>query len=204
MRKPILNVKFGAALLGSLLCISCTQPDKKADHGSKQVALVNYVNTLMGADAYLKGSFEKDAELLLEALLKNASVNKGRPVVSSGREGVDYFNSLAYVPHDVGIKEIAEKLYKQSMNYKNVFDSSTKLMRGRNEEGSFQEPIYPMKWGDAFTEGTSLHYTWSVFHDLQGLIDLTGSTEAFIGRGEPGRKCTLLVLATVQNRTLCK
>ncbi|MEN8202665.1 MAG: GH92 family glycosyl hydrolase [Bacteroidota bacterium] len=160
------------------------------------------------ADAYLKGSFETDAELLLEALMKNASVNEGRPVGSVGREGIDYYNRLGYIPYDVGInenaartleyafadfaiarmaekmgkKEIAEKFYEQSMNYKNVFDASTKLMRGRNEDGRFQEPFNPLKWGDAFTEGNSLHYTWSVFHDVQGLIDLMGGNEAFIGQ----------------------
>jgi len=160
------------------------------------------------ADAYVKGSFETDAELLLEAVLKNASVNEGRPVGSVGRAGIDYYNQLGYVPYNVGInenaartleyafadfaiakmaekmgkKEIAEKFYAQSMNYKNLFDSETRLMRGKNEDGSFQSPFNPLKWGDAFTEGNSLHYTWSVFHDVQGLIDLMGGKEAFIGQ----------------------
>jgi predicted alpha-1,2-mannosidase len=55
-------------------------------------------------------------------------------------------------------------------------------MRGKNEDGSFQEPFNPLKWGDAFTEGNSLHYTWSVFHDVQGLIDLMGGKEMFISQ----------------------
>ena len=53
-------------------------------------------------------------------------------------------------------------------------------MRGRNEDGTFQSPFSPLKWGDAFTEGNSWHYTWSVFHDPQGLIDLMGGKEMFI------------------------
>ncbi len=53
-------------------------------------------------------------------------------------------------------------------------------MRGRNEDGSFQEPFSPTKWGDAFTEGNSWHYTWSVFHDTQGLIDLMGGNAEFV------------------------
>jgi len=52
-------------------------------------------------------------------------------------------------------------------------------MRGRNEDGSFQSPFSPYKWGDAFTEGNAWHYTWSVFHDVQGLIDLMGGEEDF-------------------------
>jgi predicted alpha-1,2-mannosidase len=158
------------------------------------------------ADAYLKGNVnEKDVATLLEAVLKNANVNEGRPVKSVGREGVDYYNKLGYVPYDVGINEnaartleyayadftiaaMAEKLnkpelskrfYKQSKNYENLFDPETKWMRGKNEDGTFQSPFNPLKWGDAFTEGNSLHYSWSVFHDIQGLINLMGGNEDF-------------------------
>jgi len=69
---------------------------------------------------------------------------------------------------------------QRAMNYKNVFDKENMLMRGRNEDGSFQEPFSPFKWGDAFTEGNSWHYTWSVFHDINGLIDLMGGKDNFV------------------------
>ncbi|NGY37769.1 glycoside hydrolase family 92 protein [Flavobacterium sp. XN-5] len=160
------------------------------------------------ADAFLKGAKGMDAELLLEAMLKNATVAEGRPVNSVGREGLEYYNKLGYVPYDVKINEnaartleyayadftiaqmadklgkkaIAKKYYKQSMNYKNMFDPSTNWMRGKNKDGRFQTPFNPLKWGDAFTEGNSLHYTWSVFHDVQGLIDLMGGKEQFASK----------------------
>ncbi|MEQ8809889.1 MAG: glycoside hydrolase family 92 protein, partial [Imperialibacter sp.] len=69
---------------------------------------------------------------------------------------------------------------KRSQNYRNLFDSETKLMRGKNEDGSFQSPFNPLKWGDAFTEGNSWHYTWSVFHDVEGLKQLMGGDKMFI------------------------
>ena len=158
------------------------------------------------ADAYLKGNIETaDAEILLEAMLKNATQSEGRPVKSVGREGVDYYNSLGYVPYDVKINEnvartleyayadyciarmaekmgkadIAKQYYEQSKRYKNVFDPETKWMRGKNKDGKFQSPFNPLKWGDAFTEGNSLHYTWSVFQDFEGLVQLMGGKEAF-------------------------
>ena len=158
------------------------------------------------ADAYLKGNMkEKDVEVLLEAVLKNATVNEGRPVKSVGREGVDYYNKLGYVPYNVGINEnaarsleyayadftiaamaekmnkskISKRFYKQSENYKKLFDPESKWMRGKNEDGTFQSPFNPLKWGDAFTEGNSLHYSWSVFHDIQGLINLMGGDVEF-------------------------
>lgn len=157
------------------------------------------------ADAFLKGVKGMDSEILLEAMLKNATVADGRPVNSVGRAGLEHYNKLGYVPYDVGFNEnaartleyayadftiaqmaekmgkpkIAKKYFEKSMNYKNLFDPSTNWMRGKNEDGSFQSPFNPLKWGDAFTEGNSLHYTWSVFHDIEGLINLMGGKEQF-------------------------
>ena len=162
------------------------------------------------ADAFLKGALDDpaDVEILFEAVLKNATMEEGRPAKSVGREGLNYYNSLGYVPYDVGInenaartleyayadftiakmaeklgqKKIAKQYFTQALNYKKLFDPSTKWMRGKNEDGSFQEPFNPLKWGDAFTEGNSLHYTWSVFQDVHGLIDLMGGDDAFVGQ----------------------
>ena len=157
-------------------------------------------------DSYLKGIRGYDIETLYEAIIKNS--NGYNPQVSSvGRLGADYYNKLGYIPYNVGIKEntartleyayadycisaLAKELKKpkeeielfekRSQNYKNVFDDDSGLMRGKNEDGSFQSPFNPLKWGDAFTEGNSLHYTWSVFHDIEGLKNLMGGNEAFI------------------------
>ena len=73
-----------------------------------------------------------------------------------------------------------ERFAKQARNYRNVYDAESKLMRGKNENGKFQTPFNPTKWGDAFTEGNSWHYSWSVFHDVQGLINLMGGKETFV------------------------
>ncbi|MFS4417923.1 GH92 family glycosyl hydrolase [Maribacter sp. 2307ULW6-5] len=157
-------------------------------------------------DAHLSGVKDMDNEVLLEAILKNATVAHGRPVNSVGRAGLEDYNALGYVPYDVGVNEnaartleyayadftiaqmarsmgkdsLAQVYYKKSMNYKNLFDPSTKLMRGKNKDGTFQSPFNPLKWGDAFTEGNSLHYTWSVFHDIHGLMDLMGGEDDFV------------------------
>ena len=157
------------------------------------------------ADAYLKGLRGYDAEELWKAVVHGA--NNVHPTVSStGRLGHEYYNTLGYVPYDVKINENVARtleyayddwcIYKfgkalgksekelkpflaRSYNYKNVFDPETKLMRGRNKDGKFQTPFSPLKWGDAFTEGNSWHYTWSVFHDPQGLINLMGGKQNF-------------------------
>ncbi len=159
------------------------------------------------AEAYLKGLRGYDIEKLYEALVHGA--NHEGPVSAVGRKGVQFYNELGYVPYDVGINENAARtleyayddfaiyqlakalnkpkaeldLYaRRSMNYKNLFDPQTGLMRGKNKDGKFQSPFNPFKWGDAFTEGNSWHYTWSVFHDVQGLIDLMGGSKAFVNK----------------------
>jgi predicted alpha-1,2-mannosidase len=156
------------------------------------------------ADAYLKGLRGYDINTLYEALVHGAN-NEG-PMDAVGRRGVKYYNELGYVPYNVNINENAARtleyayddftifqlakalhrpqeeiaLYeKRSQNYKNLFDPSTNLMRGKNSDGTFQTPFNPFKWGDAFTEGNAWHYSWSVFHDVQGLIGLMGSEKTF-------------------------
>jgi predicted alpha-1,2-mannosidase len=157
------------------------------------------------ADAYLKGITGYDVNKLWEAVVHGAN-NVHPKVGSTGRRGYDYYNRLGYVPYDVKINESAARtleyayddwcIYQlgkklnrpaseidifaeRSRNYRNVFDRESNLMRGRNEDGTFQSPFNPLKWGDAFTEGNSWHYTWSVFHDVQGLIDLMGGAKTF-------------------------
>ena len=53
------------------------------------------------------------------------------------------------------------------------------MMVGRKKNGDFNEPFSPFKWGGDFTEGNALHYTWSVFHDPKGLMNLMGGAKAF-------------------------
>ena len=158
------------------------------------------------ADAYLKGIRVEDVDTMFEGILAG-TVAHHPDVHSSGRLGHQYYNTLGYVPYDVNVnenvartleyayddwciwrlaKELGRpeeeiKLFAQrAMNYRNVFDKQTNLMRGKKQNGEFQSPFSPLKWGDAFTEGNSWHYTWSVFHDPQGLIDLMGGDDNFI------------------------
>lgn len=157
------------------------------------------------ADSYLKGIRGFDINTLYDAMVKN-SENEG-PLSSVGRKGVQFYNQLGYVPYDAGINESAarsleygyadfciaqlgkalgkpveeiKKFELRSKNYRNLFDTSHLLMRGKNKDGKFQSPFNPFKWGDAFTEGNSWHYTWSVFHDINSLKKLMGGDQQFI------------------------
>jgi predicted alpha-1,2-mannosidase len=158
------------------------------------------------ADAYMKGLRGYDIETLYAALQHGAN-NEG-PKSAVGRKGVKFYNELGYVPCDTGINESAARsleycfddfsiwqlakalkrpqaeidlLEKRMMNYKLLFDPSISLMRGKKTDGSFQSPFNPLKWGDSFTEGNSWHYSWSVFHDIRGLVNLMGGDRKFCG-----------------------
>ncbi len=171
--------------------------------GARPVMIGNNSASVV-SDAYVKGLRGYDIQTLYEALLHGANAEGPN---GTGRKGVEYYNSLGYVPYNVKIRENAartleyayddftiyqlakalnrpreeQKLYaRRSQNYRNLFDPETKLMRGKNEDGSFQKPFNPFKWGDAFTEGNSWHYSWSVFHDIKGLSDLMGGKANFV------------------------
>jgi predicted alpha-1,2-mannosidase len=156
------------------------------------------------ADAYLKGLRGYDVEALWNAVTHGA--NADLPRTTSGRKQWQNYNKLGYVPYDsinesaartleyafddwsiyklgqaLGKPEKEIKVYAEhALNYKNLFDKEYNLMRGRLANGEWAPNFNPFKWGDAFTEGNSWHYSWSVFHDPQGLIDLMGGDEVFV------------------------
>ena len=156
------------------------------------------------ADAYMKGLRGYDIDKLWEAVLHGA--NSVHPKVSStGRAGFELYNKMGYVPCDklnqsvartleyayddwciytlgkaLGRPEKEIKVYAQrAMNYRNVFDPSIRLMRGKDSKGNFETPFNPTDWTRSFTEGDTWHWTWCVFHDPQGLIDIMGGKDSF-------------------------
>lgn len=170
--------------------------------GYRQVMIGSHSASLF-ADAYMKGIDNFDVDLAFQAMKKDAFVTS--PSWAPGRDGIREYNSNGYIPYpdfreatsktleyaydDFCILQMAKKLNQlddinqfqsKAYNYKNVFDSSTTFMRGRKADGSWYEPFDPIEWGGAFTEGNAWHYSWSVFHDVQGLVNLMGGNDKFI------------------------
>ncbi len=158
------------------------------------------------ADAIMKGITPESEWQTLYDCIVYGTEHVHPTVSSSGRLGHEYYNTIGYVPCNVGIHEsvartleyayndwcilqIAKKLGRpqeeldkweaRSNNWKNVFDPSHNLMRGRNLDGTFEDNFSPYRWGGAFTEGNAWHYTWSVFHDVDGLKEEMGGAETF-------------------------
>lgn len=155
-------------------------------------------------DAWIKGIRSFDPEKALKAYAHEA-MNKGPRGGSNGRQGWKEYFQLGYVPYPESLgstsqtleyayddfcgyqlaKMTGNKFYeqifaRQMYNYRTVFDSISGFMRGKGIDGKWTEPFDPYEWGGPYCEGNAWHYTWSVFHDVQGLINLYGSDEAFI------------------------
>lgn len=158
------------------------------------------------ADAYVKGLRGYDIETLWEAL-KHGANNVHPKVAATGRKGYEFYNKHGYIPNDVGVdqnvartleyayndwtiyrlgkalnkpKKEIEIYAKRAMNYKNLYLPKNRLMAGRASDGSFSDAFNPTDWGRDFTEGNSWHYSWSVFHDPQGLMELMGGQKEFV------------------------
>lgn len=156
------------------------------------------------ADAYIKGLRGYDIETLWKALKHGANAHlKG---TASGRVAYDAYNSLGYVPNNIGIGQsvartleyayndwaiytLGKKLgkpdseigiyKKRAMNYKNVYHQEYKLMVGKDDKGTFNPNFRAVDWSGDFCEGNSWHWSFCVFHDPQGLIDLMGGKREF-------------------------
>ncbi len=172
-----------------------------ASPGHRDCMIGNHAFSLF-ADAWVKGNRDFDTQKALQAMVHDAS-HEG-PLHSVGRDGVRYYRELGYLPspeiHEataktlefayddycasvlargLGEKQLAQSFAKSSRNWSNVFDPKTGFVRGRKKDGSWVEPFWPDEWGGPFTEGNAWHWTWSVFHDLDGLMEALGGRAAF-------------------------
>lgn len=156
-------------------------------------------------DAWVKGIRTFDSEKALKAYAHEA-MNKGPWGGANGRVRWKDYYQLGYIPYPesmgstaqtleycyddfcayqlakmTGNKFYEEVFARQIYNYKNVYDPSVGFMRGRKLDGSWAD-FDAFEWGGPYCEGNAWHYNWSVFHDVQGLIDLTGGDERFVAK----------------------
>lgn len=157
-------------------------------------------------DAWVKGLHTFDPAEALQAYL-HESTSKGPWGPANGRDGWKEYAQLGYVPYPKYREATAKTLEyayddfcgyrlakvtgndfyatvfeRQMFNYKNVYDSSVGFMRGRDSIGKWTANFDPVEWGGPFTEGNAWHWEWSVFQDIQGLINLVGGDKKFTAK----------------------
>ena len=154
------------------------------------------------ADAFLKGIGDFDAEKALDAMIFTANHDDG--------DGLPYVAELGYVPADktresvskgleyaiddwaiaqmakaLGRGDVHETFMKRAGYYRNYYDPSVGFFRGKNFDGTWNEPFHPVftlhEQGN-YTEGNAWQYLWLVPQDPEGLIDLLGGEEIFVNR----------------------
>ena len=158
--------------------------------------MIGYHAVSVIADAYLKGIRGYDADKALEAMIRSSNINK---------KGSDYYTAQGYIPSNIkresvsctleyayddwaiarmaqamGCDDIFGEYARRALNYVNVFDGSTCFFRGRQSDGNWSAPFEEFATGRDYTEATPWHYRFFVPHDVNGLIQLFGSREAFI------------------------
>lgn len=167
--------------------------------GNETNTMIGYHSIPVIADAYLKGYTGFDEEEAFEAMLKSSLQNsrglhfyRKLGFIPADKENESVSKALEYAYDDWSIAAMAKKMgkekeYKEYINraayYKNHFDTSTKFMRGKLENGEWKtpfDPLYSNHRDDEYTEGNAWQYTWFVPHDVKGLIGLMGGKESFI------------------------
>lgn len=165
--------------------------------GSETDMMIGYHAVPVIADAYLKGIDGFDAEKALSASVTTANCDEYRGIGLYKRLGfvpydvTDEYNSdnwalsrtleyafddycIAVIADKMGKKQIAKEFYRRALNYRNVYNKNTTFMQPRNSEGEFQPAFNPDEYTQHICESNAWHYFWSVQHDIDGLIKLTG------------------------------
>ena len=153
-----------------------------ADAILKDVKGFNYERAYQAMKASMmsdyKGlSYVTDLEYI-PADKENESVAKGLEYAIADWE-------VAQVARKLGKTEDYEYFSKRALAYQNYWDKDTHFFRGKNRDGSWVTPFNPVHSthrNDAYCEGNGWQYTWLVPHDVEGLISLFGSKEAFVSK----------------------
>lgn len=152
------------------------------------------------ADALLKNIEGFDKELAYEAIRTSALLDE---------RGLKWMKEIGYVPYDKENESVAKTMeyaladwsiaqvaklrgntedydlfIARSKAYERLFDKSIGFMRGVSSTGNYRptplNPFESVHRENDYTEGNAWQYTWLVPHDVEGLVNLFGSKEAFI------------------------
>lgn len=157
-------------------------------------------------DAWVKGIRTIDPDKALDAMI-NQTEARHPQIASVGRDGYEYYDKLCYVPYpevpeataktleyayadwcvarfaeSIGNKEVADSYYRRAQNYRNLYYPEKGFVWAKDSKGNWRKDFDATEWGGPFTEGCSWHWTWSVFHDPEGLASLMGGHDVMAAR----------------------
>jgi predicted alpha-1,2-mannosidase len=163
----------------------------------------------MVAEALNKGFHGFDKEVAWQAVYKDAMTppdndtndryyDREPHTPYEARAGLTYMKQLGFIPtdktaeaasrtledsyDDYAVAQVAKNLGKmddyklflnRSLNYQHIFNKQTGFMQGKKSDGSWADEK------DGWTEGDHWVYTFAVFHDIPGLLDLMGGRDKY-------------------------
>lgn len=168
-------------------------------YGWETDMMIGYHAVPVIVDAYLKGIGDFDPVKALEACVTTANRDDYRSIgfykekgyVACDQENWSMSKTMEYAYDDyciarmaeaMGEKEIADEFYRRSQNYRNVFNPETSFMQPRDSKGNFIPNYDPEAYIEDICESNGWQYYWSVAHDIDGLIELTGGEARFAER----------------------
>ena len=170
-------------------------------YGSDTNEMIGIQSVPVIADAILKDvkgfNYERAYQAMKASMMsdyKGLSYVTDLEYIPAGKENESVAKGLEYAIADWGVAQVARKLgktedyeyfSKRALAYQNYWDKDTHFFRGKNRDGSWVTPFNPVHSthrNDAYCEGNGWQYTWLVPHDVEGLISLFGSKEAFVSK----------------------
>ena len=167
-------------------------------------SMVGFHAAAMILGAYVRGFRDFDIQAAYAAVRDTALVGAE---ARGNRELQAMFRQYGYVPYDsrggsvsctldlsydywcagalarlLGKTEDSEMFFKLSQSYRNVFNPETGFMQGKSKDGQWRTPFRPDRETDDYVETDAWQASFSVPHDIQGLIQLYGGDEAFIAK----------------------
>lgn len=170
--------------------------------GNETDCMVGNPGVIIMGDMILKG-LVNDKETAYQAM-KNTMMN--------GDRSLDLLAKYSYIPYELdptyetvaktleyaiaddAVARVAKYLghtddynyfYNRSKSYRQLFDTKTAFMRGKNVKGEWRLPFNPIRAShrqDDYTEGNAWQYTWLVPQDVHGLVKLFGSEKRFVNK----------------------
>ena len=170
-------------------------------YGSDTNEMIGIQSVPVIADAILKNvkgfNYERAYQAMKASMMsdyKGLSYVTNLEYIPADKENESVAKGLEYAIADWGVAQVARKLgkaedyeyfSKRALAYRNYWDKDTHFFRGKNQDGSWLTPFNPVHSthrNDAYCEGNGWQYTWLVPHDIEGLISLFGSKEAFVSK----------------------
>lgn len=170
-------------------------------YGSDTNEMIGIQSVPVIADAILKGikgfNYERAYQAMKTSMMsdyKGLAYVRNLEYIPADKENESVAKGLEYAIADWGVAQVAKKLgkiedyeyfSKRAKAYHHYWDKDTHFFRGKKQNGSWVTPFNPVHSthrNDAYCEGNGWQYTWLVPHDVEGLLSLFGSKEAFTAK----------------------